>query len=96
MRRRHDKEEAGNNRVDEEEAVMRRACDDGGDKEEAGKDGADEEEADDCGDEEEVQTEAEGIVAWHGRRQIGLPLYRSYRVNQTLRVKLYPFTLLYW
>ena len=53
---------------------MRRACDDGEDKEEAGKDGADEEEADDCGDEEEMQTEAEGIVAWHGRRQCVCPL----------------------
>ena len=64
-----DDEEAGDSGADEEEAVMRRACGDGEDKEEAGKDGADEEEADDCGDEEEMQTEAEGIVAWHGRRQ---------------------------
>ena len=31
--------------------------------------GADNNEADDCGDEEDMQTEAEGIVAWHGRKQ---------------------------
>ena len=48
---------------------MRRACDDGGDKEEAGEDGAEEEEADDDGDVEEAQTEAEGVVAWLGRRR---------------------------
>ncbi len=37
--------------------------------EEACRDGAEEEEADDGGDEDEMQTEAKGIVAWHGRRQ---------------------------
>ena len=44
------------------------------------KTGADNEEVDDCGDEEEMQTEAEGIVAWHERRQCvrhrkGWPLF---------------------
>ena len=38
-------------------------------REKAGKDEVDEEEADDCGGDEEIQTEAEGIIAWHGRRQ---------------------------
>ena len=45
---------------------MRWLCDGGKDNEEAGKDGADEEEVNDDEEGNEVQTELDDIVTWHG------------------------------